>query len=225
MPSPQDGPVVLFDVDGTLTDTNYLHTLAWRRAFLDRGHDVASWRIHRLIGASGTKLMEECIGAADDGVKSAWRSHFEELAHEVLPFPGATDLVRTVQARGGRAVLATSSPQDLVEHHLRALGLASSDLSGVTTDSDVEQAKPAPDVFLTALRHVDGDISRALVVGDTPWDLRAAHAAGITALAVRTGGWSREELVAAGAVEVHDDVGTLHRDLDTTVLGDLLAGG
>ena len=112
----------------------------------------------------------------------------------------------------------------LVEHHLRALGLAESDLSGITTDSDVEQAKPAPDVFLAALRSVHGDASRALVVGDTPWDLEAAHAAGLAALAVRTGGWSQEELVAAGAVEVHDDVAALCRDLDTSVLGDLLAG-
>lgn len=223
MPSPQADPVVLFDVDGTLTDTNYLHTLAWRRAFLDRGHDVASWRIHRLIGASGTKLMEDCIGTADEDVKAAWRAHFEDLAGEILAFPGATDLVRAVQDRGGLAVLATSSPEDLVEHHLRALGLAASDLSGITTDSDVEQAKPAPDVFVAALRSVDGDASRALVVGDTPWDLEAAHAAGLTALAVRTGGWSSEELVAAGAVEVHDDVGALCRDLDTSVLGDLLA--
>jgi phosphoglycolate phosphatase-like HAD superfamily hydrolase len=215
-------PVVLFDIDGTLTDTNYLHTLAWRRAFLDHGHDVASWRIHRLIGASGTKLMEDCIGRADEDVKSAWRSHFDALAPEVRAFPGAVDLVAAVQEGGGKAVFATSSPGDLVEHHLRALQLDASDLDGMTTDSDVEQAKPAPDVFLAALRSADGDAGRALVIGDTPWDLQAAHAAGISALAVRTGGWSHDELVQAGAVEVHEDVGSLCRDLDTSVLGDLL---
>jgi HAD superfamily hydrolase (TIGR01509 family) len=218
-------PVVLFDVDGTLTDTNYLHTLAWRRAFLDNGHDVASWRIHRLIGASGTKLMEDCIGTADEDVKSAWRAHFDELVPEVRPFPGARDLLRAVQDRGGVAVLATSSPEDLVEHHLRALDLEESDLGGITTDTDVAEAKPAPDVFLAALDAAGGEATRAVVVGDTGWDLQAARAAGISALAVRTGGWGHDELVQAGAVEVHEDVGTLCRDLDTSVLGDLLRGG
>lgn len=222
MPSPQSAPVVLFDVDGTLTDTNYLHTLAWRRAFLDNGHDVATWRIHRMIGASGTKLMEDCIGTADDDVKTAWESHFDDLVPEVRAFPGARDLVREVQARGGRAVLATSSPEDLVEHHLRALGLEESDLAGITTDGDVEEAKPDPEVFLTAMASVDGDPSRTIVVGDTGWDLQAAAAAGLSAIAVRSGGWGRDELVQAGALEVHDDVGALCRDIDTSTIGDLL---
>ena len=222
MPSPQAAPVVLLDVDGTLTDTSHLHALAWRRAFLDHGHDVATWRIHRLIGASGSKLMEDCIGTADDDVQEAWRARFEELVPDVRAFPGARDLVLAVQARGGRAVLATSSPEDLLEHHLRALGLDAADLGGITTDSDVDEAKPAPDVFLTALASVDGDASRALVVGDTGWDLQAARAAGIRAIAVRSGGWGHDELVDGGALEVHDDVGALCRDLDSSVLGDLL---
>ena len=218
-------PVVLFDVDGTLTDTNYLHTLAWRRAFLDNGHDVASWRIHRLIGASGTKLVEDCIGRPDADVKSAWRDHFEALAPEVRAFPGALDLVRAVQERGGRAVLATSSPEDLVAHHLRALGIEESDVDGITTDTDVEEAKPAPDVFIAALAAAEGVAARAVVIGDTGWDLQAAQAAGIAAIAVRTGGWGHDELVQAGAVEVHDDVEALCRDLETSTLGDLLRSG
>lgn len=217
-------PVVLFDVDGTLTDTNYLHTLAWRRAFLDCGHDVASWRIHRLIGASATKLMTDSIGAPDDEVKKAWRERFEELAQEVRAFPGARELIEVVRDRGALAVLATSSPEDIVVHHLRALGLVADDLSGITTDSDVEEAKPAADVFVAALRQVDGEPSRALVIGDTGWDLQAARAAGVSAVAVRSGGWGHEELVQAGAVEVHEDVAALVAELETTALGDLLRG-
>lgn len=217
-------PVVLFDVDGTLTDTSYLHTIAWRRAFLDHGHDVASWRIHRLIGASSTKLVTDCIGRPDDEVKASWRSHFEQLAPEVRAFPGARRLVDAVQDRGGRAVWATSSPEDLVEHHLQALGLAADDLDGITTDTDVDEAKPAPDVFLAALRRVGGDPTRALVVGDTGWDLAAAAAAGVSAIGLRSGGWGHDELVAAGAVEVHDDAGALLDAIDTSALGDLLRG-
>lgn len=217
-------PVVLFDIDGTLTDTSYLHTLAWRRAFLAHGHDVASSRIHRLIGASSTRLMEECIGEADDAVKDAWSERFDELVPEIRAFPGARELIDAVQAGGGRAVLATSSPGDLVEHHLRALGLREDDLAGITTDSDVDEAKPAPDVFLAALDQVGGTPDRAIVVGDTGWDVEAALAAGVATVAVRTGGWAHDELVQAGAVEVHADVATIADRLSTTAVGDLLGG-
>lgn len=215
-------PVVLFDVDGTLTDTNYLHTLAWRRAFVEHGHDVASSRIHRLIGASGSRLMEELIGRADEGVKETWRTRFDELLPDVRAFPGARELVAEVRSRGGRAVLATSSPGALVSRHLEALGLGEDDLDGMTTDSDVEEAKPAPDVFLAALDAAGGDPSRALVVGDTGWDVEAARGAGLSTVAVLTGGWSRDELVQAGAIEVYDDVGSIVERLGTTAIGDLL---
>ena len=217
-------PVVLFDVDGTLTDTNYLHTVAWRRAFLDHGHDVASWRIHRMIGASSTRLMTDCIGEPDDDVKSAWRSHFEDLAPEIRAFPQAHRLVSHVRDSGALAVFATSSPADIVEHHLRALDLEEDDLAAITTDGDVDEAKPEPDVFLAALERVGGSKAKALVIGDTGWDVAAAKAAGIPVVTVLSGGWSQDELVAAGAVEVHEDVASLLRMIDTSALGDLLRG-
>jgi HAD superfamily hydrolase (TIGR01509 family) len=222
MEAPMPAPVVLFDIDGTLTDTNYLHTLAWRRAFLANGHDVASSRIHRMIGASSSVLMEACIGRADDAVKDTWRERFEELIPEIRAFPGARDLITAVRDGGGRAVLATSSPGDLVEHHLEALGLSEDDLDGLTTDSDVEEAKPAPEVFQAALAQVDGEPSRAVVIGDTGWDIQAASAAGLSTVAVRTGGWGHDELVQAGAIEVHDDVQAVLEHLETSTVGDLL---
>lgn len=218
-------PVVLFDVDGTLTDTNYLHTLAWRRAFLDHDHDVGSWQIHRLIGASSTTLMSECIGHPDDGVKASWRSHFEDLIPEIRSFPGATDLVRAVSERGARAVFATSSPSDLVEHHLRALHLDADDLAAITTDADVEEAKPSPEVFRSALETVGASAADGLVIGDTGWDLDSAGAAGLPAVAVRSGGWTTQDLLARGAIEVHDDVSVLLGSIETSALGDHLRSG
>jgi HAD superfamily hydrolase (TIGR01509 family) len=217
-------PVILFDIDGTLTDTNYLHTLAWRRAFVEHGHDVPSAQIHRMIGASSTRLMEECIGQADDGVKDAWRARFDELVPEIRALPGARQLIDAIRDGGAQLVLATSSPGDLVEHHLRALGLDADELDGLTTDSDVEEAKPAPDVFLAALRQVDATPDRALVIGHTGWDVEAATAAGLSTVGVRTGGWAHEELVKAGAVEVYAGVGEICDRLATTAVGDLLAG-
>lgn len=216
--------VVLLDVDGTLTDTNYLHTLAWRRAFLDNGHDVASWRIHKLIGAAGSKLMTDCIGRPDEDVKSAWRSHFDDLVADVRAFPGARDLVEAVRDRGGIPVLATSSPEDLITHHLDALGFEEDDFAVITTDSDVEHAKPEPDVFRVALETAGGRIDRAITVGDTGWDIDAATAAGLPTVAVCSGGWTTEELTGRGAVEVHDDVAALVDSLEMSAIGDLLGG-
>ena len=224
MTSTSHTPTVLFDVDGTLTDTNHLHTIAWRRAFLDHGHDVAMWRIHRLIGASGSKLMADLIGAPDDGVKKAWRHHFDDLVPEIRAFPGAVDLLDAVRGRGGQVVLATSSPGDLLEHHLDALGADEDDFAAITTDSDVDEAKPSPDVFLAALDASGVGPDDSLVVGDTAWDIRAASAAGLRTIAVCSGGWTHDDLVAAGAVEVHDDVAALAGRLDTSALGDLLSG-
>lgn len=217
-------PVVLLDVDGTLTDSNWLHTLAWRQAFVDHGHDVPCWRIHRMIGAGSSRLMAGLIGDPDDDVEGSWRKHFDDLVPEIRALPGAVALVDAVRERGGRVVLATSSPGDLLEHHLDALGATADDFAAVTTDSDVDEAKPAPDVFLTALDVAGVTRDDAVVVGDTGWDVEAATAAGLRAIGVCSGGWTHTDLVACGAVEVHEDVEALRDRLDTSALGDLLAG-
>jgi len=215
-------PVVLFDIDGTLTDTNVLHAVAWWRAFAEHGHDVPSTKVLKLIGASSSHLMERCIGEADDAVKDTWSERFDELVPEIRAFPGAAELLAAVRAGGAKAVLATSSPGELVEHHLRALGIDEGDVDGLTTDSDVERAKPDPEVFTTALAAAGGSPDRAVVVGDTGWDVEAALAAGLSTVAVRSGGWTAAELTDAGAIEVHDTVRDLLARLDTSAIGDLL---
>lgn len=211
---------VLFDIDGTLTDTSYLHARAWRLAFVDAGFDVATSRIHRMIGAGSGLLMRDLIGHESDEVKSAWRRRFEELKPEVAPFPGAGDLLRAVAAKGVAVVLATSSEPDDVEALLKALD-AEEAIGGVTSAGDVKEPKPSPEVFEVALRKTGCDASSALVVGDTAWDIQAARGAGLDCITLCCGGVARCELEAAGALAVYEDPADLLAHLDESPLARL----
>jgi HAD superfamily hydrolase (TIGR01509 family) len=216
-----DPTAVLFDIDGTLTDTNYLHALAWRRAFLAAGEDVPTARIHRMIGAAGGVLLRELVGEEREDVKDGWRREFDRLKPEIRPFPQAADLLRAVAAKGPRVVLATSSEPDDVEALRQALD-ADDVVHAVTDAGDVEEAKPSPDVFRTALERAGvTDPRRALVVGDSRWDVEAARAAGLDTVAVLCGGISRAELEEAGAIAVYDDPAAFLADLDRSPLARL----
>ena len=214
---------VLFDVDGTLTDTNYLHVLAWWRAFCDAGEPVAAARIHRMIGAGSDVLLRELVGSSDrDDVKDGWRRHYDRLKPEVRAFPGATDLLQACASRGAAVVLATSSPSEDVDTLLDALDAARDAITATTSAGDVDQAKPEPDLFGVALSKVGVDPSAAVVVGDSVWDVEAARRAGLRCVGVLTGGVGRDELEAAGAAGLYDDVADLLRRLDDSPLRSVL---
>ena len=212
---------VLFDIDGTLVDTNYLHAVAWRRAFLETGHDVPTAWVHHRVGMGAPQLLEELIGADDEQVKDAWRRHFDELKGEVRAFPGAADLLRAVAAAGARVVLASSTEEQDLEVLLRALDVDDV-LAAVTSSGDVEEAKPSPEVFLTALDRVGGDPADAIVVGDTVWDVRAAKAAALECVCLLTGGIDRLALEAEGALAVYRDPEELTAELWSSPLARLL---
>lgn len=215
MATPPPRPrAVLFDIDGTLTDTNYLHVRAWRQAFVDAGLDgVASWRVHRMIGAGADVLMTSLVGEERDDVKDGWRRHFDALKPEVLPFPRSADLLRAIADLGVTVVLATSSEPADVDALVEAIG-AGDAVSAVTSAGDVEQAKPSPEVFEAALREAGCTASEALVVGDSVWDVEAAAKAGLRTVAVRSGGSGDDALRAAGAVALYDDPAALLESID-----------
>src|SRR4051812_48572752 len=104
---------VLVDVDGTLVDSNYHHTIAWSRALLDHGRHARLAAIHRLVGMGGSQMLETLIGESDDAIEEGWRSHFDELLPEIRAFDGAADLLHAFHDLGLTVVLATSSPEDL----------------------------------------------------------------------------------------------------------------
>jgi HAD superfamily hydrolase (TIGR01509 family) len=205
---------VLFDIDGTLTDTNYLHVRAWRRALVACGFaDVATASIHRMIGAGSGVLLRELVGSERDDVKDGWRREFDVLKDEIRAFAGAPALLRAVHDAGLKVVLATSSEPDDVEALVAAIG-ADDAIDAITSAGEVDVVKPAPDVFGVALERAGCRATEALVVGDSVWDVRAATKAGVPVVGVTCGGTSADELRAAGAVRVYDDPAALLAALD-----------
>jgi HAD superfamily hydrolase (TIGR01509 family) len=212
---------VLFDVDGTLVDSNYLHTVAWSRALADAGEWAPMHAIHRLVGMGGDHLLPELIGHGSPKAEEARSARYHELIGEARPFPGARELVATVHARGLVAALATSSPADELAVIIDALAIeAFVDLS--TTADDIASSKPDPEVFLTAMHRASLDPARTLAVGDSVWDVEAARAAGIGCVGVEAGGFSRHELSEAGAIQVYRDVNELVEQFLTSPLALLL---
>jgi HAD superfamily hydrolase (TIGR01549 family) len=209
----------VFDVDGTLVDTNYQHAHAWYRAF--RRFDVtpALWRIHRAVGMGGDQLVEAVAGKDvekehGDELRSAWTEEFDEFLGEVQPFSGAEPLLTEVRKRGLRLVLASSGQKKHVEHYLDLLN-ARELAEAWTTSEDAEETKPAPDLVETAMAKVQG--VDAVMIGDSTWDAEAAKRAGLSTYAVLTGGFSVEELQEAGAKKVYDSLEELRDDLDAIV--------
>lgn len=211
---------VLFDVDGTLMDTNYLHTLAWSRAFVEVGRWAPMNAIHRLVGMGGDQLVPTLFGEPDDDAEAARARHYGELIDEARPFPGAADVLGALHDDGLVVVLASSSPADELRVLLDRLQ-AGDAVDATTTKDDVATSKPAPDIFEAALRAGSVDPGRALVVGDSVWDVQAARAAGLGCLGVETGGFSRHELQEEGAIHVYRDVQEILDQRHTTPLARL----
>ena len=208
---------VLFDVDGTLMDTNYLHTLAWSRALEDAGEWAPMHAIHRLVGMGGDQLVGELLGHENAVVTEARVRRYRQVIGLARPFPGAVGLVTEVHDRGLAAVLATSSPEDELAVLLQRLDIEAS-LDGKITADDVQQSKPSPEVFTTAMEETGLDPARTVAVGDSVWDVQAARSAGIACIAVESGGFSRHELSEAGALQVYRDVEELHGQFGTSPL-------
>jgi len=208
-------------VDGTLADTTYLHTLAWSRALTDAGEWAPMNAIHRLVGMGGDQLVPRLLGHDCPAAVHRRADRYAEVAAEARPFPRAAELLGAVHDRGAAVVLATSAPGDELERLLELMG-AGPAIDAVTTADDVERSKPAPDVFVAALAAGSVDRARALAVGDSVWDVRAARAAGLGCIGVETGGFSGHELSEAGAIQVYRDVGELLDQLLTGPVSGLL---
>lgn len=216
---------VLFDVDGTLVDTTYLHAVAWFRACRQEGHVVPMARLHRRIGMGSERLLDDLLPGRDrdrdDVLKAAHAEHLAAAAGLLERLPGARDLLEAIDQRGARVVLATSAaPVEL--RALRAALDAENVISAVTSAADADASKPAPDILRAALEAAGSDADHAIMVGDSPWDVLAARHAGLACVTVTCGGTSHDELARAGAAAVYADPADLLAHLDESPIGALL---
>jgi len=213
-------PAALLDIDGTLVDSNYHHAVAWFRAFRRHGLTLPLWELHRRMGMGGDQLVGELAGPEfeaehGDAVRASEKELYGDLIHEVAPLPGARGLVEDLKRRGHVVVLASSSKEVELEHYLDLLDIREL-VDGWTMSADVDATKPQPDLVHAAVSRAG--TARSVLLGDSTWDFVAAGRAGVAAIGVMTGGFSPEELRAAGAVAVYESLPELTRRLDETPL-------
>ncbi|MEV6595932.1 HAD family hydrolase [Actinoplanes sp. NPDC051346] len=218
---------VLFDVDGTLVDTTYLHAVAWWEALRQHDEDVPMAAIHRAIGMGSDKILDHLLGEdRDTGDDEAMAA-----AHDVLygawwerlrPLPGAADLLRACADRGLAVVLASSAKGSELTKLRRVID-ADDVITAATSSADADESKPAPDILQAALDQSGVDPRQCVFVGDAVWDVKAAAKLGIPCIGLTCGGTSAGELMAAGAVETYDDPAALLADLDRSAIKNIFS--
>ena len=211
-------PAVLFDVDGTLLDSNYFHTVSWWYALQETGEDIPMSRIHPLIGMGSDQLLTELLGEEREGLSDVHARYYKPYKKDLKAFPGAPDVLSAVAERGVQVVLVTSSKSEDLDQLMEALGAEDGVIAEIVHGDMVGSSKPAPDIFAVALEHLDLDPEQTVVVGDTPWDIEAASKLGIDVVTVLTGGHTRERLEEAGAAAVYENVAELLAKLDDSPL-------
>lgn len=210
----------IFDLDGTLVDSVYLHTLAWQETLNEVDLRVAAWQIHRHIGISGKLLVkllarERALTFSDEAINSLEERHdaiFKRYAALQRPLPGAVDLLKFLSKNNISHGLATTGKRLAIQVALDALEIGEDTV--VVDGSSTSHAKPEPDLFVTCQERLDVEKSDCLVVGDAIWDIHAARRAGILSVGLLTGGFGEQELYNAGAMHVYRDAAQLNDAID-----------
>ena len=198
---------VLFDVDGTLVDSNDAHARAWVIAFAEQGFAIDFGHARRCIGMGGDKLMPAVSGVEEDSAPGATiakrRSEIfaERFLPHLKPFRDAGRLVAELKARGHTIVAASSAKRDELQPLLAVAG-AEALMDAITSSDDAASSKPDPDIIQAALKRAKASPGDAVMIGDTPYDVEASRRAGVAIIAFRCGGWSDDDLT--GALAIYD---------------------
>lgn len=206
-----DLPALLFDLDGTLIDSNYQHVAAWHEALRSTGIVIPAWKIHRRIGMSGKlflrELLRECAqGKRKVDLEQLERKHdaiFRRSISRLAALPGANQLLTHLSHQGIQIAIATTGGRMQTSQLLRRLEIPKE--IQIVTGDDVEKAKPAPDIFVLAAQRLYVPLGDCIVVGDSPWDMLAAVRKSALGVELLSGGYGQEDLEQAGAFRVYSD--------------------
>ncbi len=198
---------VLFDVDGTLVDSNDAHAHAWVSALAEHGVTVDFAAVRRCIGMGGDKLLPELTGIQHESELGAAiatrrsRIFADQFLPTLQPFPDAGRLVAAVKDQGFIVVAASSAKRDELKPLLQ-VAHADQLMDETTSSDDAEHSKPDPDIIEAALGRAEAAPDEAVMIGDTPYDVEASLRAGVAIIGFRCGGWTDADL--KGAIAIYD---------------------
>jgi HAD superfamily hydrolase (TIGR01509 family) len=213
---------VIFDVDGTLVDSNDAHAQSWVDTFAEAGYNVPFDVVRPLIGMGGDKLLPKAAGIRHDSQEgkklTERRSQIFRTKYlpRLRPLPGARALVERVRKNGLKPVVATSAKDEELNGLLKAADVADL-MEEKATASDAKRSKPDPDIVRAAIEESSIPSDKLVMIGDTPYDIQAATKAGVRIIAFRSGGWNDDDL--KGAVEIYDGPADLTSSYESSILG------
>jgi len=218
---------VLFDVDGTLVDSSYIHTLAWWQAFRQAGYDVPMASIHRSVGMGGDRILDSLLpsdrdASEDSTIMTSHAAVFSTFWPALRPLDGAKELLAQCHESGLAVALASSARERDLEALRSTIG-ADAFIDAATSSSDAKESKPAPDILVAALEALGVQASDSVYVGDAVWDIYAAGKLHIPTIGLTSGGTSEAELRDAGAVEIYTSPRALLENLGNSAIGKLIA--
>lgn len=213
----------ILDIDGTLLDSNEAHARTWESALRHFGYEVNTDEIRTLIGMGGDRVLPSLVpdlsaktGKGKEISEYRKKYFLEKVVYKIKPTQGARDFLLKLEKRQIKHVVATSAQSEELHTMLKSAKIDDL-LSDFTTASDVKASKPAPDVITMALKKIKLKSSDVLMLGDTPYDVSAAMKKGIKTIALRSGGFSDEQL--QGAIAIFDDPKDLLNNLESVLSG------
>lgn len=214
---------VLCDIDGTMVESNWLHAEAWQKAFAEVGIDLDREQVRRQIGKGGDELIPVFVPwwrrkAVEEPLKRYREWIFrKDFLPKVMRLPKVREFAEELKRREIRLALASSAKKNDLKDYVRIMGLEGM-VDEATSADDADRAKPHPDIFSATLNRLGMKPEECIALGDTPYDAEAAGKAGLRTIGVETGGWTHEELMEAGCVEVYASVAELLERIEESAI-------